>query len=72
MNKILKLFQNKKFITIFFVAIFLLLIILELVVPNCGGEEKVVKIEKGWGSDEVAQKLKDENLIKNKWIKIHY
>ncbi|MFZ5559462.1 MAG: endolytic transglycosylase MltG, partial [Patescibacteria group bacterium] len=36
------------------------------------GEEKVVKIEKGWGSIEVAQKLRDEQIIKSKWFFVFY
>lgn len=72
MNKILKILQNRKFIVIFFSVIFLLLLILGLVSPVCKGEEKIVKIEKGWGLTDVGQKLKDEHLIKSKWFFILY
>jgi len=72
MNKLLNLFQNKKFIISFFIAIFLMLLILEAVSPVCKGTEKVVKIEKGWGSAEVAQKLKDEQIIRSKWFFVLY
>jgi len=72
MKNLFLLFQNKRFILIFFSAIFLLVIILGLFSPNCGGEERIVKIEKGWGLSEVGQKLKDEGLISNKWMFVLY
>ena len=72
MKNILKLFQNRKFVLIFFAIIFVLVVILGSISPSCGGEERIVKIEKGWGSSEVAQKLKDEGLINNKWMFILY
>ena len=67
-----KIIQNKKFPIILgsiFVVIFLLLIFIEVINPiSCNGEEKLVKIEKGWGSGEIGQALKNEKLIKNKWF----
>ena len=39
---------------------------------KCAGVEKIVKIEKGMGSDETAQKLKDEGVISNKWFFVFY
>ena len=71
--KLLNLFQNRKLLLIIFIAIFLALIVLEFVGPNCNKEEeKLVKIEKGWGSGEVAEKLKSEHLINSKWFFIFY
>ena len=84
MNKLLKLFQNlsrfferklrdRKFILIFFIAIAVLLLILESISLICKErEEKLIKIEKGWGSVEVGQKLKDEQIIKSKWFFVIY
>lgn len=73
MNKILKLLQNRKLLLIIFIAIFVALIILGFVGPNCNkGEDKLVKIEKGWGSGEVADKLKSEQIINSRWIFILY
>jgi len=72
MNKILNLFKNKKFIIIFFILFFLIFLTLEAVSPVCTGEEKIVKIEKGWGSTRVAQELKDEQIIKSKWFFVFY
>lgn len=66
------LFLDRRFVLIFFSAIFVLMIILSIFSLNCGREEKLVKIEKGWGSGEVAQKLKDEGLINNKWAFVLY
>ena len=57
---------------IFFIAIFLILLVLEAVSPICKGEEKLIKIEKGWGSIQVAEKLKDEQIIKSKWFFVFY
>ena len=66
------LFRDRKFIIIFFAAIFAVLLILQAVASKCEGEEKLIKIEKGWGSGEVAQELKDEELISSKWTFILY
>ena len=60
-----KIFLNRKFLLIF-VAIFFAVIFLQFWGAECEGEEKTIKIEKGWGSTEVADGLKAENLIKNK------
>lgn len=66
------LFLNKKFVIIFFSAIFAVILILSLVTAKCGSEEKLIKIEKGWGSDDIGQKLKDERLIASKWVFVFY
>ena len=66
------LFRDRKFIIIFFAAIFAVLLILQAVASKCEGEEKLIKIEKGWGSGEVAQELKDEELISSKWVFVLY
>ncbi len=67
-----KIIQNKKFPIILgsiFVVIFLSLIFIEVISPiSCNGEEKLVKIEKGWGSGDIGQALKNEKLIKSKWF----
>ena len=68
----INLLLNRKFIIVFFAAIFVLLLVLQLAIPKCKGEEKLIKIEKGLGSGEVAQKLKDEGIIKSKWIFVLY
>ena len=71
-----KILQNKKFPIILGIvlgAIFLLFIFLEIISPvSCKGEEKVIVIEKGWGSGKIGQKLKDEKLIKSKWFFVFY
>lgn len=66
------LFLNKKFVIIFFSAIFAVILILSLITAKCDGQEKLIKIEKGWGSDEIGQKLKDEGFISSKWIFVFY
>ncbi|OGZ32820.1 MAG: hypothetical protein A2V69_03265 [Candidatus Portnoybacteria bacterium RBG_13_40_8] len=66
-----KIFLNRKFLLIF-VAIFFAVIFLQFWGAECEGEEKTIKIEKGWGSTEVADGLKAENLIKNKWLFVFY
>ncbi|MBU4284793.1 endolytic transglycosylase MltG [Patescibacteria group bacterium] len=66
------LFLNKKFVIIFFSAIFAVILILSLITAKCDGQEKLIKIEKGWGSDEIGQKLKDEGLIGSKWVFVFY
>jgi len=67
-----KIIQNRKNLIILgsiFIVIFLLLIFIEVISPvSCNGEEKLVKVEKGWGSGEIGQTLKDEKLIKSKWF----
>jgi len=70
-----KLLKNKKFLIILgIILIFFILIIIfiNITLPTHRGEEKIVVIEKGWGSDEIAQKLKDEDIIKNKWFFVFY
>jgi len=74
-SKLKKLLQNKKTLIILgivLIVIILLFIFLEIVSPVCKGEEKMVVIEKGWSSGAIAQKLKDEGLIKSKWFFIFY
>jgi len=73
MSKFSKLLQNRKLLLIIFIAIFIVVIVLGFVGPKCNKEEeKLVKIEKGWGSGEVAEKLKSENLINSKWFFVFY
>ena len=66
------LFLDRKFVIIFFSAIFVAILILGLITAKCGTGEKLIKIEKGWGSGDVAQKLKDEGVISNKWAFVFY
>ncbi|HUT96095.1 MAG TPA: endolytic transglycosylase MltG [Candidatus Paceibacterota bacterium] len=66
------LFLNKKFVIIFFSAIFAVILVLSLITAKCDGQEKFIKIEKGWGSDEIGQELKDDGLISSKWIFVFY
>ncbi len=73
MNKAKKIIKNKKFwLAILSGLIFLFFVIMSYFAPNVKGEEKIIKIERGWGSGEVAQKLKDEGLIKSKWLFIFF
>jgi len=72
MNKILEIIQNRKFIIVFFIAIFLAMIFLQFWGAGCKGENRVIRIEKGWSSTEVSEKLKSEHLINNKWLFIFY
>lgn len=74
-SKFKKLIQNKKtliILGIIFIVLILLFIVLEIISPVCKGEEKLVTIEKGWGLVDVAQKLKEEELIKSKWFFVFY
>ncbi len=67
----LKIFKNRKILLIF-IAILIAVIVLEFIEPKCEDQEKAIKIEKGWGSTEVADQLKTEHLIKSKWLFIFY
>jgi UPF0755 protein len=71
-KKIWNLIIEKKIILIIFAIIFILAIVFGLISSRCTGVEKLVKIEKGMGSDETAQKLKDEEIIKSKWLFVFY
>ena len=64
--------QNRKLVIIFFTILFVLIFILGLINTNCSGEDKIVIIEKGLGSDETAQVLKDNGIINNKWGFVFY
>jgi len=67
----LKIFKNRKILLIF-IAILIAVIVLEFIEPKCEDQEKAIKIEKGWGSTEVADQLKTKHLIKSKWLFIFY
>ena len=70
-----KLIQDKRtFLTLGVISIILVifLIFLELVGPVSKGSEKLIVIEKGWGSGDIAEKLKEEGLIKSKWGFVFY
>jgi len=71
-DKIIKLFQNRKTVIIIFAVIFVLIAVFSLISPKCSGEDKIVIIEKGLGSDETAQVLKDEEIINSKWGFVFY
>ncbi len=71
-EKIIKLAQNRKIAIIFFAVFFVLIFILGLINTNCPGEDKIVVIEKGLGSDETAQALKDNGIINSKWGFVFY
>jgi len=71
-GKLIKLFENRKAVIIIFAVFFVLIIILGLAQPKCGTGDKIVTIEKGMGSDETAQVLKDNGIIKNKWEFVFY
>lgn len=66
------LFLNRKFVIIFFSAVFVVVVVLGLLAAKCVSGEKLVKIEKGWGSGEVAQELKDQGIIASKWVFVLY
>jgi len=66
-----KVVINKKFLSIF-VAIFIVVIVLQFFGPKCQGKDVVINIEKGWGSIEAADKLKAEHLINSKWLFVLY
>jgi len=69
MQKIKTIIKSKKFrLAVLIAIIFLLFAVMGFFAPVGRGEEKIVKIERGWGSNEIAQQLKDEGLIKNKWL----
>jgi len=73
MNKIKDLIKSKKFrLAVLAALIFLFFVFLGFLSPTNQGNEKIVKIEKGWGSGEVGQKLKDEQLIKSKWLFVFF
>jgi UPF0755 protein len=75
MKPIKKIIQNKKILLILgaiLIVLVIFLIFLELVEPVSKGSEKLIVIEKGWGSGDIAQRLKDEDLIKSKWLFVFY
>jgi UPF0755 protein len=70
-----KILKNKKLLIILGIVLILFILIIIFInrtAPTHRGQEKIVVIEKGWGSDEIAQKLKDEEIIKNKWFFVFY
>jgi UPF0755 protein len=67
-----RFFLNRKFVIIFFAATSLLLMVLGLVASKCRGENRLIVIEKGMGSNEIAQTLKDAGIIKSKWGFVFY
>jgi len=73
MNKVINLIKNKKFqLAVLIALLFVLIVITVLVRPVGHGEDKLVKIEKGWGSGGVAQELKGNGLIESKWLFVFY
>lgn len=75
MNKLLKFSKDKKTLIIsgiILIILILLFIILEIVTPACQSEEKLIIIEKGWGSGDIGQELKNEGIIKSKWFFVFY
>ena len=73
MSKFTKAIKNKKFLLAVFTGlIFLFFVFMGFFAPVNRGSEKIIKIEKGWGSGEVAQELKDNGLIKSKWLFVFY
>jgi UPF0755 protein len=72
LEKLVNLTQNRKAVIIFFTVLFLIIIAISFLGSKCGSGEKLIKIEKGWGSDEIGQKLKDEELVSSKWIFVFY
>jgi UPF0755 protein len=73
MDKIKNLIKSKEFrLAVLTALVFLFFVFAGFFAPTNKGAEKIVKIEKGWGSGEVAQKLKDEQLIKSKWLFVFF
>ena len=71
-EKLIRLFENRKMVIIIFAVFSILIIILGLVQPKCNTGDRIVTIAKGLGSDETAQVLKDNGIIKNKWEFVFY
>jgi len=73
MNKIKDIIKSKKFkLAVLAALVFLFFVFLGFLSPVNRGSEKIVKIEKGWGLGEIGQKLKDEQLIKSKWLFVFF
>jgi len=73
MKRIINLIKSKKFrLAVLIAVFFLFFVFLGFFAPINHGSEKIIKIEKGWGSGEVGQKLKDEQLIKSKWLFVFF
>ena len=74
MKKALEFLQNNKYkwIAIGVLIAIILFIVFWNIQPTYHGEERMVKIEKNLGSDETAQKLKNEQLIRDKWLFVLY
>lgn len=71
-EKLIKLFENRKIAIMLFAVIFILIIAFGLTQTKCPGSDKIVTITKGLGSDETAQVLKDNGIIKSKWGFVFY
>ncbi|MDP2934710.1 MAG: endolytic transglycosylase MltG [bacterium] len=73
MSKTINLIKSKKFkLAVLVALVFLFFLSVGFLSPVNRGNEKIVKIEKGWGSREVAEELKDEQLIKSKWLFVFF
>jgi len=78
MKKILKLIKNKKFLIItigclllFFIALFVFAYQIETPLSK-DTEEKIFVVEKGQGSEKIAENLKNQGLIRSKWVFFYY
>jgi UPF0755 protein len=73
MNKAVNLIKSKEFrLAVLAGLVFLFFVFAGFFAPVNKGEEKIVRIEKGWGSGEVGQKLKDDGFIKSKWLFVFF
>ena len=73
MIKFKNLIKNKKLqLSVLVGLIFLFFIFLGFLAPMGKGSDKMITIEKGWGSGEVGQELKDNGLIRSKWLFVLY
>jgi UPF0755 protein len=73
MDKLINIIKKREFkLAVLAGLIFLFFVFAGFFAPVNKGTEKIVKIEKGWGSGEVGQKLKDEQLIKSKWLFVFF
>ncbi|MBU2563981.1 endolytic transglycosylase MltG [Patescibacteria group bacterium] len=70
-KKILKLLKNKIFLIVLGIVL-IIVILLIFSFPVGGSQEKLIIIEKGWGTNEMGQKLKEQEMIKNKWFFVFY
>lgn len=78
MEKVVKFIKNKWFIGVvagllIIVVVFVIVVVYQLYSPlDKSGGEKIFIVEEGEGMERIADNLKAEDLIRNKWVFFYY